>query len=213
MRYQQIQDLIQYYAAFEESTGLQDLHAFARWLGDQTGSVESVSYSAGEPTGGNPQSPDELISQGLAMLANHARHYIKTATQGTKLSGWNDTILLIALFHRGPQRKTALIRTILIDVSAGIEVIRRLVRKGLLEEYADPDDKRAKLVKLTADGTELVKKMDVRLDTVSRIVAGNLTDTEKTQLVPLLYKLVTFHEPIFQEDYGSDLDEILEKYK
>ena len=41
---------------------------------------------------------------------------------------------------------------------------------------------------------------------------GNLTLNEKRQLVPLLHKLTNFHQPIFEEDLGKDLEVIIEKW-
>lgn len=210
MAYQHILELIQHYEAFEQGTGQSGVLAFAQWVSAQA----ELKGSDFDPEDERlARSADEQILQGLGMLSNHAKHYIKTATRDTPLSGWNDTILLIVLSYRGPSRKTDIIRDALMDLSSGIEVIKRLVKRGFLEEYQDSSDKRAKLVKITPEGEELTAEMKKRVTAASSIVAGNLSPAEKARLIPMIFKLVHFHDPIFRDDYGAELDYIADKYK
>ncbi|NJL74407.1 MAG: winged helix DNA-binding protein [Saprospiraceae bacterium] len=152
------------------------------------------------------------ITQYIGMLFNHARHYVKTATKQTPLVGWNDLVAMVVLFYGGSMRKTELIQRCLIELSPGIEVLKRLLRQGLVEEFDDVADGRAKQVNLTQSGKKLYQEIEARMEKVGQIVAGNLSLDEKRQLVPLLHKLINFHQPIFEEDLGKDLEVILEKW-
>jgi hypothetical protein len=51
------------------------------------------------------------------------------------------------------------------------------------------------------------------MNQVAKIVGGNLTMEEKASLLPPLMKLMAFHDPIWQEDRGRDLEQIIEKYR
>ncbi|MEM6395568.1 MAG: MarR family winged helix-turn-helix transcriptional regulator [Bacteroidota bacterium] len=212
MRYHQIQKLIGLYGNFEESTGMDDIQSFGRWLTSEQNQENLIAYNQFDDPQKGPQTQEEQISMGLIMLANHARHYLKAASRGTELAGWNDTIMMLLLFHTGAQRKTTLIKTGIIDISAGIEAIKRLVRRRILKEESDPTDKRAKLVILTEKGKDLAEIMDARIDLVSQIIAGNLSPAERSILLPLIFKLVNFHAPIFHNDYGAELNKLAEKY-
>ena len=55
-------------------------------------------------------------------------------------------------------------------------------------------------------------RMESELKKVGTIVAGNLSESEKHQLHLILEKLGHFHDPIWQEDEGSSLEAILDKY-
>lgn len=145
MSYKNIQSLIDYYAEFEKETDLEGMKHFSNWFSKKMNPVEMEKQSVGEMV----NNTDQKILQGFAMLANHSKHYVKTATKDTPLSGWNDLLMLVVLSVAGPTRKTELIKYLIIDLSPGIEVIKRLMRHQLLEEENDPSDGRAKLVKIS----------------------------------------------------------------
>ncbi|MCE5332580.1 MAG: hypothetical protein LLF95_10655 [Bacteroidales bacterium] len=48
-----------------------------------------------------------------------------------------------------------------------------------------------------------------QMQTVSQIVTGNLSDTEKTMLAYLLRKLELFHNDIFMNKKDAELDELI----
>ena len=100
----------------------------------------------------------------------------------------------------------------LMELSPGREVIRRLLRLELIEEFPDPDDGRAKRVQLTAKGREMYQQVETEIDKVGKIISGNLTLEEKHHMVAMLGKLVHFHYPIWYADADSGLDVIVEKY-
>lgn len=206
MKYDKIKSLIEQFEQFEQESGTDNINAFAYWLNSK---VNSLHEDEGK---GEEQYLDNQIAQAFSMLSNHTKHYVKTAIKGSPLVGWNDFVMMVVLFYKGSMRKTAVIQRSLLELSPGIEVIKRLLRANLIEEFNDPDDGRAKRVKLTTSGVQLVKTMQSKMDTVSKIITGNLTLQEKKQMLPILSKLVHFHEPIFKEDLGSELEVILEKY-
>ena len=208
MSYQRLKELIDYFETFERDFGDQGISTFAYWLNTE---VNGISPDPNE----NPDDEiNEQVFQALGILASHARHYVKTMVKDTPLSGWNDLIVVMVLYYRREKmRKSDLIRHSLIDLSAGTETLKRLLKQDLLQAFEDPKDRRAKLVGLTPISETLFKTViEKRITQVAKIIAGNLTQEEKQQLLPILFKLVHFHEPIFMEDYGSAIEVLLEKY-
>ncbi|MEM7654669.1 MAG: winged helix DNA-binding protein [Bacteroidota bacterium] len=208
MKYQQIQRLIEAYEQFEEETSEQNLGSFGVWLQER----EQAPFQERQPEQGPPQILEAFILQHFAMLSNFAKLYLKKVLRNTPLAGWNDLVALIVLYYGGSLRKTELIQRGIMEVSPGIEVVRRLLRLGLIEEFPDPEDGRAKRVKLTTSGKEMYEGLQPELNQVSQVVSGNLSTGEKTQLAPLLEKLVQFHVPIWEKSPQAELTDLLDTY-
>lgn len=207
MSYKAIKTLIDHFESFERTTGQDDLGQFANWLNQKlNGPKAQVNRELGE------EQVDQGILQSFGELSHHARHYVKKLVRDTPLSSWNDLVVIIVLYHTGGQRKSDVIQHSLMDLSPGIEVLKRLIKRGIIIEEPDPEDKRAKRVELSEEGKKLYETLQPDMQVVGHIVAGNLTTDEKWQMLPLLQKLVHFHQPIFVGDAGSSLHDIFSKY-
>ena len=91
--------------------------------------------------------------------------------------------------------------------SSGMGVIKRLLKKGIIEEFPNPDDKRGKFLRLTKKGKEAVEGGYQKAPMAANLVSKNLNEKEKKRLLHLLKKLDSFHYPIYlnenQKDYLS----------
>ena len=203
MKYQLLHDLIDQYEKYEQEGGENDLKAFALWLNN------SLEENTDEIPDGNL---NEELSIGVGMLFKHARHYIKTALLQSPLKGIDDFAFLATLSEEGDLKKSELIRYNLVEFSPGMEVIRRLLRNELIEDYNDPDDGRSKKVKITQKGVRALEGSLQEMFKASKIIVGNLSLHEKAQFVHLARKLLHFHRPIWDQDQGKSLDDILGKY-
>src|SRR5688500_7040667 len=67
--------------------------------------------------------------------------------------------LLTALSARGALDQTSLAEELGIDRTNVADVVRRLEGRGLVSREPHPEDRRAKLVSLTAKGRQLTQKM------------------------------------------------------
>jgi DNA-binding MarR family transcriptional regulator len=70
----------------------------------------------------------------------------------------------------------------------------RLVAKGLIERMADPDDKRAQTLGLTAQGRGVVPALAGLADHNDEEFFGDLTDADRDLLDRLLRKIVEKHK-------------------
>lgn len=70
-----------------------------------------------------------------------------------------------------------------------VGLINRLEQKNLVDSFGEPNDKRTKLVKLTADGLLRVQQTEDCMDNVERSMLSGLTDTERDILYSLLKKV------------------------
>jgi len=207
MGYQGIQDLIQEFSQFEEETGSSDIKKFSSWLHER-----HVMPPEEELVNSPHYTLDTEFMVQLTFLNQHAKHYIKTALKDTPLSSLYDFSFLFILYYKESLRKSELIAENMMEFSPGMEVIRRLLRKELIEDFADPNDGRSRRVKITSKGRAIMEIARHRIAQVSRIITGNLRKSEKAKTLNILHKLSQFHRPIWEQNYGTDLDSITRYY-
>lgn len=104
-----------------------------------------------------PKNPKEAtIGYLVHEVARLFRRRFETfaSEHGVTLTQWR----ALAQIHRQPSiSQVALAGAIDSDPMTMSGVLERLERRGLVERYPDPDDSRAKLARLTAEGEELVR--------------------------------------------------------
>jgi DNA-binding MarR family transcriptional regulator len=95
-----------------------------------------------------------------------------------------------------------------MEKTTGIEVIRRLIKRGLVVESADENDKRSVRVSITNSGRKEILKTLPLMSKVSEIVVGNLSNEEINTLSYLLKKLDYFHNEIYLNKRDQSLSDI-----
>ncbi len=202
MRYAFVRQLLELAESFEEQQregALLEIPDFAAWLATKTmtkpvpASMPEVNLPAGRAFTGMQ------ISRLLAICFRHARHYARQGIANTTLVTMDDFIYLAELRESGPMTKTALIERNVHEKPTGMEIINRLVRQGLVDQYPNPDDRRSKKLRLTDGGLNLLGELVGRMHGVAESVTADLTDAELLALLHLLNKLHTFHYAILYE--------------
>ncbi|HCZ00838.1 MAG: MarR family transcriptional regulator [Rhodobacterales bacterium RIFCSPHIGHO2_02_FULL_62_130] len=97
--------------------------------------------------------------------------------------------VLARLAQTGPQSQNHLGRATAMDGATIKGVVDRLVRQGLVETKADPDDRRRLTVALTASGADLFHANATTALAVSDRTLDALSATERAQLMALLARL------------------------
>ena len=105
--------------------------------------------------------------------------------------------------------KSELITKQVMEKTSGSEVIRRLIKRGLIVESADENDKRSIRVSITQSGREEILRILPLMSKVTKIVVGNLRAEEINTLSYLLKKLDYFHNDIYINKRGHPLSDIL----
>jgi len=210
MSYKLIQEVIGLLEEFEQESGKQDLPAFAEWL--QTRVADTPEQVPSTRWDDYTSSIDAHLAMNIGVLHSHARHYIKTALKDTELKGLQDFTFLAALIAHGDLRKSDIIAKNMLEFSPGMEVIRRLLRNGFIEDYDNPEDGRSRRVSITPAGRAVFAEAMQKMQNVHQIVAGNLNIKEKELLLHQLRKLIAFHQPIWDNEYGEDLEKIVERH-
>lgn len=80
-----------------------------------------------------------------------------------------------------------------LEPPSGIEVLKRLLNKGLIEEFADAEDKRAKRIKITDKGKKELQLVMPKMSEVFHLMTAELSLNEKLHLLAFLKRMNDFH--------------------
>ena len=98
---------------------------------------------------------------------------------------------LMMLDGHGQQRKTDLIANNHMEMSSGIEIIRRLLKNGWISEEWNPEDRRSKYVSISAAGKRLIGEWQLQVDEFYHSFCSELDERQKADVVRSLELLTT----------------------
>src|SRR5438874_10264958 len=108
--------------------------------------------------------------------------------------GLSDFAVLEMLLHKGPQPVNEIGRRIELSSGAITTAVDRLESRHLVTREAHPSDRRARIVRLTAQGEEQAAKVFTDHKTAMDLAASGLSKTERATLIELLKTLGTSAE-------------------
>jgi DNA-binding MarR family transcriptional regulator len=149
------------------------------------------------------------ISILIVLMSHYAKWYIKKVLRESNLQTPDEFSFLITLMTYKSLNKSELITKQVMEKTSGTEVIRRLIKRGLIVESADENDKRSIRLSITKSGREEILRILPLMSKVTKIVVGNLTPEEINTLSFLLKKLDYFHNDIYINKREHPLNEIL----
>jgi MarR family transcriptional regulator, lower aerobic nicotinate degradation pathway regulator len=199
-----------------EPSGQFDLRSFAVWLYNREAGRQFLprEYS----TEGEWKGPfdhvgvDDQITFFFLGLNKLIKFYVKKGLEGTELVGVDDLHFLMRLSGIESMTKSEIINTHISEMSSGTEVIKRLLKRGLIEDFADPDDKRSKRVRITQKGMKIATGIGTKLHNLHRLFLGMISQEEKFSLLAVITKIHSFHFNIFNNEKNASLEELFEKY-
>ncbi len=214
MNYELIRQLITCVETFEQQVPTQEqqtLPNFTGWLTQQGALNQAGQPTQVDETLFEDESPDTLIGIMVSFVFRYARLYSKKALGTSNLTTLDEFSYLVMLLEGPAPTKSELIERNIHEKTTGIEILKRLLAMGLIEQVDDVVDRRSKRLKLTEQGQAELFRIMPFMQQVATLIGGNLTLNEKKQLVYLLNKLHLFHNPIFLEERGQPIDELLKK--
>ncbi|MEJ5053425.1 MarR family winged helix-turn-helix transcriptional regulator [Sphingobacterium sp. MYb382] len=212
----EVVDMVQLFEVeSEENTSYtNDIVGFKTWMAEQLQqdkTATTVSWEGIE----NGRSAESVINTLIVHMNRYAKSYSKSAIHNSDFSTQEDFIYLINLKAFGAMTKMDLIKKNVHEKPVGIQIINRLLAQGWIVQSDSPTDKRSKIIAITPLGLDALEKQMPKIRQATQIVAGDLTTTEKNELIRLLNKLNDFHRPIYEKntDVAHLLDEVLKAWK
>lgn len=118
------------------------------------------------------------LSKVINRLSKLWMYFTLNAMKPMGLSSFDEFIFLYTVENSKAIRKKDLIYMHFIEISSGLLVIDRLIKKGFLEEKMHEQDKRSKQVSITKKGKETLKDCHVALNRVAEDLYGEMPDEE-----------------------------------
>lgn len=198
MNYKLIKEFVDLLQEYDQQTTdyKADMLVFSKWL-HQKMLLESDMTEPEWDGKSNGRSADSVINTLLVHLSRYAKLHAKNAIQDSIFSTSDEFIYLISLKSYGAMNKTALIKMNVHEKSAGIQIINRLLIMELVEQIPDLEDKRNKIIHLTEKGRQELEGIMGKIRHASSLVTGNMTHSEKMELIRLLSKLELHHKSEF----------------
>jgi DNA-binding MarR family transcriptional regulator len=108
----------------------------------------------------------------------------------TNLSSIDEYSFLLHLAYQDSFRKMELVELHNLEAPTGIEIIKRLLKKQLVEEFPDEEDKRAKRIRITKAGSAELNAVRPKVETVFSGFTASLNLNESIQLSGILDKMI-----------------------
>jgi DNA-binding MarR family transcriptional regulator len=130
----------------------------------------------------------------VALMCSLGRAKTRMMTRGPDDVEWSAQVLLRRLARRGPMRASELAGWLHADPSTVSRQVAALVRAGLLERRADPEDGRASILALTPKADDLVAAHEQRrAEHFAALLAGWSGD-DLTRFAELLARFTADYE-------------------
>jgi len=127
----------------------------------------------------------------LLMKAHRTLGRLAAGSIESSVVGRSDLAVLEMLLHKGPQLVNEIGRRVELTSGAITTAVDRLESRGLVTREADPSDRRARIVRLTAAGEEQAARIFADHKAAMDRAASGLSKTERATLIELLKKLGT----------------------
>jgi DNA-binding MarR family transcriptional regulator len=207
--------LINHFFSFDAEKGCQEEYSIDEFIGYLNAKSDRQELGIREISGENKgwfkdeyRNTTSDISILIVLMNHYAKWYIKKVLRESDLQTPDEFSFLITLMTYDSLSKSELIAKQVMEKTSGSEIIRRLIKRGLIVESADENDKRSIRISITKSGREEILRILPLMSKVAKIVVGNLNAEEINTLSYLLKKLDYFHNDIYINKRGQTLNDI-----
>jgi len=213
MNYQLIKDVLDLIAQFDKERGPisnNTVEDFKKWIASNY-KEETVQQEPDWEGKDKGRSPESVINTLIVHMNRYAKSYSKSAIFGSDFSTQEDFIYLINLKAFGEMTKMDLIKKNVHEKPTGMQIINRLIAQGWVNQTESKNDKRSKVLKINDKGLEALENQMYKIRKATEIVTGDLSYSEKMELIRLLTKLDHFHLDIYEKNIEPEnlLNEVL----
>lgn len=185
-----IRELIQWFERYAEENpdSDSDLNSFIIWLNSKLFEDEHSSL---------PDHDKDVLDMELSFLLalqnRHYKAYAKEALGESELSSPEGFSFLYHLSLVDSYRKMELIKMHHLEPPSGIEVLKRLLKREFIVEFDDPDDRRAKRIRITETGTKKLEEILPKMQKVFSSMTAEMSLSEKLHVVSFLRQMNDYH--------------------
>ncbi|MCB9044181.1 MAG: MarR family transcriptional regulator [Chitinophagales bacterium] len=182
MNYSLLKELVGLVEEYQTENSSQKIEDFTIWLNNKIFTIKKNDEH---------NSHNELVIAFKIMFLNkELKKQTKVVLAESNVSSIDEYSFLLHLDYQESFRKMEIIEMHNLEAPTGIEIIKRLLKNDLIEEFADTEDKRAKRIKITTKGQNELTAIQPKIDTIFRDFSQKLNLNEKIQINGILNKLI-----------------------
>lgn len=155
-----------------------------------------------------PPFNDGLLMKIIGRISKLNMSYANLALKGTGLNQIEEFGVLLTIKKEKNPKKTAVIYANLFELSSGTDMLNRMQKRGLIKEYADKEDKRAKRIELTAKGEKVAASCLEKIEKNAKMLMNDLADDDKALCIQLLKNIEIKFSALWQKHKGKKFDDI-----
>lgn len=182
MKFTLLKELIQYVEEYQEGNDSCKIENFTIWLNNK--------LFTGKNTGSHSKHDELLIAFKLIHLNKSLKKETKSVFSESQVSSMDEYSFILHLNYQESFRKMELVEMHNLEAPTGIEIIKRLIKNKLVEEFPDNEDKRAKRIKLTKIGIKELNLIQPKIDMIFTKFTEPLNFNEKVKMSGILDKLM-----------------------
>ncbi len=196
---------------FKENSKSFELSDFAKWLEDAApqkqihGDHENFILNVADNMEEKDTLPDlanrALIGHLLARMNLFVKNYAKLPFQEIGFTNLEEFRILQIIDRVKNINKSQLSNESLMEFSTVVDILKRLIKQGLVNQFQDEKDKRSSLLQITPKGINLLNTSYTTLANLQPNVAGDLSLKEQGILIDLLMRLNNFHTEFFDNNF------------
>ena len=163
------------------------------WLMDFALWLEESQENYADNIHNEDEYADILIGMQLINIANKLKTKLNRFVMGSPFAAFLDYQFLYILKEHGQMTKSELIFLHNMEMSSGIEVIKRLLKQNWIEEKQNPDDGRSKLIMITETGNKLLSLFSDSAREIYTSFSRDFDKSNKRLILQALYQLNAAH--------------------
>lgn len=202
-----IKELIGVFEEYSNSTKSLSIEDFRQWLNKKAYDRDKPDHIFEEHNLDVYHLENEICKQ-ILLLNRFAKQTIRKGLNKFPQLANEEFTYLYRLLDYDSLTKMQLVEKNGHEKQTGLEIINRLVKNGLIEEFEDTKDKRSKRVKVTKEGLKVFKTSSRDVTVIAKILSADLSQSEKQTLLKTLKKLNDFHFNVYHEHKDSPIDDI-----
>ncbi|MCW3128037.1 MAG: hypothetical protein JWO03_3695 [Bacteroidetes bacterium] len=198
-------ELVNQWAAFEKKYPNGSIEDFCRYqlISKREGVVKGKLVGGVVPT-----NTPGLMFKIIGRIARIHEMYSGIALEKTGVNQIEEFGILLTIdLYKNP-RKTEVIYDNLQELSSGTDMVNRLIKRGLVTEHADSEDKRAKRLRLTAAGINAISKAKAGVVSVVEMMTTEMDAEDQLLCIRLLKGLEIKFSERWPKDKGKKFDEL-----
>ncbi|MBD1426019.1 MarR family winged helix-turn-helix transcriptional regulator [Sphingobacterium arenae] len=156
-----------------------------------------------------PPDLDTTFAKLIGRLAGMQAAYSKMALHDMPGFELEWFYFLSSIYHLKEVKKTQIIQYNFAEQTTGIDTLNKLKKHGYIAERTAPDDKRAKLVKLTPEGEKILFHLYQLLYKPTLLMYNDIDSKDKQVVINILKDTEQKHQDILSRSKSKSIDELL----